>query len=354
MNVEEGAKEEGRGQEPSSLTRDPSLVPPPSALSPSSSALSPSPSRWPYRAAWLLACGTFPLILMGGMVTSYAAGMAVPDWPSTYGYNLFLYPLASWIHAADVRLEHSHRLIGVSVGLITIALVVLLWVCDRRRWARWLGVAALAGVCYQGVLGGLRVTQKSLLLADLHGCTAPLFFALCVGLVVFTSAHWQAADPPVPHASARRLGWLALLTLLAIYLQIVLGAQVRHLPFTARPFWFSFWFWPHLVLAFVLVAGVVALALFLRHLPGGPSMLRRRAWLLAGLLGVQFCLGLAVWVTRFGLPAWFTDYVWAVQYTVVAEGPWQGLTRTAHVGVGSLALAAALSLTLWTRRLLRA
>ena len=82
-------------------------------------------------------------------------------------------------------------------------------------------------------------------------------------------------------------------------------------------------------------------------------MLRRRAWLLLGSLGVQFCLGLAVWVTRFGLPAWFTDYVWAIQYTVVAGSRWQGLTRTAHVGVGSLTLVAALSLTLWTGRLLR-
>ena len=165
-------------------------------------------NRWPHRAAWLLACGTFPLILMGGMVTSYGAGLAVPDWPNTYGYNLFLYPLASWLHVWDVFLEHSHRLIGASVGMITIALAVLLWACDRRRWIRWLGVAALVGVCYQGVLGGLRVTRKSLLLADVHGCTAPLFFALCVGLVVVTSVRWQAADRPEPHpARGVRGGW---------------------------------------------------------------------------------------------------------------------------------------------------
>jgi cytochrome c oxidase assembly protein subunit 15 len=300
-----------------------------------------------------LACGTFPLILMGGMVTSFGAGMAVPDWPSTYGYNLFLYPLASWLHVGDVCLEHSHRLIGASVGMITIALVVLLWACDRRRWVRWWGVATLAGVCYQGVLGGLRVTQRSVLLADLHGCTAPLFFAMCVCLVSVTSPRWQAADRPQPHPDARRLGWLAFTALVAIYLQIVLGAQVRHLPPTARPFWFSFWFWPHLVLALALVLGVAALVWYVRRISGGPPMLRRRAWLLLGLLGVQFCLGLAVWVTRFGLPAWFTDYVWAIQYTVVAGSRWQGLMRTAHVGVGSLTLAAALSLTLWTGRLLR-
>jgi cytochrome c oxidase assembly protein subunit 15 len=246
------------------------------------------------------------------------------------------------------------------VGIITIVLAVLLWACDRRRWVRWLGVAALVGVCYQGFLGGLRVTHKSVLLADIHGCTAPLFFALCVGLVIFTSARWQAADPPAPRADARRLRGLTLATLLAIYVQIVLGAQVRHLPPMARPGWFAFWFWPHLAMAFALVAGVPALALFVRHLSREPGMvpampmLRRRARLLAGLLGVQFCLGLAVWVTRFGLPGWFTDYVWAIRYTVVADGQWQGLTRTAHVGVGSLSLAAALSLALWTRRLLRA
>jgi cytochrome c oxidase assembly protein subunit 15 len=217
-------------------------------------------------------------------------------------------------------------------------------------------------------------------LADLHGCTAPLFFALCVCLVSCTSVRWQTADEPEPHPDARRVGWLAFSTFWAIYVQIVLGAQIRHLPLTARPFWFSFWFWPHLVLALVLVAGVAGLVLLVRDLPAGEGdrhrggnvsacaipacgtepvplsrtpMLRRRTWLLLGLLGLQFCLGLAVWVTRFGPPAWFTDYVWAFQYTVVAGGRWQGLTRTAHVGVGSLVLAAALSLTLWTRRLLR-
>ena len=118
-----------------------------------------APSRWPHRLAWALACATFPLVFMGGMVTSYGAGMAVEDWPLTFGHWWF--PLSRWFPLygnADwgIFLEHGHRTIGQIVGLLAIALVIALWRCDRRRWVRWLGVLALAGVCLQGALGGLR------------------------------------------------------------------------------------------------------------------------------------------------------------------------------------------------------
>lgn len=106
--------------------------------------------RTPHLLAWTLACAIFPLILMGGLVTTYRAGMAVPDWPNTFGYNLFLYPLESWLQVFDVLLEHSHRVIGAAVGLAAISLAIALWVTDRRGMGRWLAVAAVAAYVSKG------------------------------------------------------------------------------------------------------------------------------------------------------------------------------------------------------------
>jgi len=310
-------------------------------------------SPWPHRVAWVLACATFPLIWMGGLVTTYGAGMAVPDWPNTYGYNLFLYPLSSWLAVWDVFLEHSHRLIGAAVGMITIALAVLLWRYDPRRWMRWLGVAAIVGVCLQGTLGGLRVIGDALLLAKVHGCTAPVFFALTTAMVAFTSPRWRQTGgtlAPSRPGVKRLTGW-AIAATAGVYLQIVLGAQLRHLSPLAGPIWFAIWTWLHLIVAGLVLVGLVWLGIaVIRRSSPGSIVARRGRWLI-GLVVVQVLLGLATWVVNFGFPAWFLDYVWDVDYTVVAEGRLQALVTTAHVGVGSLCLVASLSVTLWLLRL---
>lgn len=307
-------------------------------------------SPWPHRMAWLLACATFPLIWMGGLVTTYGAGMAVPDWPNTYGYNLFLYPLASWLSVWDVFLEHSHRLIGATVGMITIALAGLLWYFERRRWLRWLGVVAILGVCFQGTLGGLRVIGDALFLAKVHGCTAPVFFALSAAMVTFTSPRWQETGRSQESSSPRRLHWFALAATLGVYLQIVLGAQLRHFPPGAGPDWFAFWTWAHLIVAGLVLVGLIWLAVTVVRRTGQEPLLARRARILLWLVVVQVLLGLATWVVNFGFPAWFLDYVWDIEYTVVAEGRLQAFVTTAHVGFGSLCLVTALSLTLWLLR----
>ena len=117
----------------------------------------PSDSRWPHRLAVLLACTTFPLIWVGGLVTTYDAGMAVPDWPGTYGYNLFLYPWQTWLAGPwDLLIEHGHRLLGALAGLLTIAVVGAAYRWDQRRWLRYLAVIALAAIIAQGCLGGAR------------------------------------------------------------------------------------------------------------------------------------------------------------------------------------------------------
>ena len=82
------------------------------------------PSVWPHRLAVILAGATFPLLFIGGLVTSKGAGLAVPDWPTTFGYNMFLYPWSEMV--GNILYEHSHRLVAACVGLLTIALAVTL------------------------------------------------------------------------------------------------------------------------------------------------------------------------------------------------------------------------------------
>ena len=147
---------------------------------------------WPHRLAVVLGCATFPLLFIGGLVTSKGAGLAVPDWPTTFGYNMFLYPWSEMV--GNILYEHSHRLVAACVGLLTIALAVALWFGERRTWLRWLGVTALLVVIAQGILGGLRVVLLQNTLAILHACLAQAFFALTVGLALFTSREW-AGEP---------------------------------------------------------------------------------------------------------------------------------------------------------------
>ncbi len=141
-----------------------------SSFIPQASSFSP----WPHRLAVILACATFPLLFIGGLVTSLGVGLAVPDWPTTFGYNMFLYPWSKMI--GGIFYEHSHRLVASCVGLLTIALALTLWLKEPRPWLRWLGVAALALVIFQGILGGLRVVLLQQTLAIIHACFAQGIF----------------------------------------------------------------------------------------------------------------------------------------------------------------------------------
>src|SRR5437762_7781702 len=113
---------------------------------------------WLNHFAWLTATATLLLICSGGMVTSKGVGLAVPDWPTTFGYNMFFFPFSKWLgpRFGGIFYEHGHRLAASAVGLLTIILTLWLWLKEERRWVRWLGVGALFAVILQGVLGGLR------------------------------------------------------------------------------------------------------------------------------------------------------------------------------------------------------
>ena len=352
---------------------------------------------WLHRLAVLTAVTTFLLICMGGLVTSTDSGLAVPDWPTTFGYNMFLYPLSKtvsgflfsvdpslqadldkhslsaelrkalekneisvpenviistevrdsrWkltdkanertytliksgerldVYVHGVLYEHSHRLIGSIVGFLTIALMVSIWVKDARKWMKWLGVIALVAVIAQGVMGGLRVTNLSRVLAIIHACFAQAFFALTACLALFTSHSWLQTSVKIETTDAARLRRLSLITLGLIYIQFIFGAVLRHTG--------------NRLDAHLLFAGLVTIHIFLllrrilKNYPQNPALVRL-ILLLGGLLAVQLTLGFGAYLAEF---------------TTFGEGvaPVAGvIITTAHVAIGALMLVVSVVLTL--------
>jgi cytochrome c oxidase assembly protein subunit 15 len=190
-------------------------------------SISANTNIWLHRFAVLTAVATFLLLGAGGLVTSHEAGMSVPDWPNSYGYNMFLFPPSKWI--GGIFYEHTHRLWASVVGLMTTVLAVWLWLKDSRRWMKWLGVAAFLGVVAQGVLGGLRVTLSMDSLGIFHGVIAQSFFALVCTIALCTSRFWLAlTSRQIPVFVPRGLRSHVLYVTILIFLQLALGATMRH------------------------------------------------------------------------------------------------------------------------------
>ncbi len=313
-------------------------------------------TNWPHRMAVLLVCATFPLIWVGGLVTTTDAGMAVRDWPTTNGYNMFFLPFSQWFGSGwKLFVEHSHRVLGAVTGILTLLFLAAVWLRDGRKWMRWMAVAAVAGVIFQGVLGGFRVIQDERLLAMAHGCTGPLFFALAVVMSVFTSRRWQecsgAALPDLRRPGkaalqkavlqaadlkARKLTRLALLTTVLVYAQLVLGAQIRHMPATGSTTWFDAAVLFHLLNAAIVLVHGLLLAWRSR---GMSRWLTVPAWSVAALLVAQVALGAGTWVVNFGWPQWAQSLGLGREYVVQAQGAMQAAITTGHVAMGSLVLA---------------
>ena len=192
-----------------------------------SSNLPNKTNPWLCRFAVLTAFVTFLLIGLGGLVTSHGAGMSVPDWPNTYGYNMFAFPISKWV--GGIFYEHTHRLLASAVGLLTTVLTVWLWLADSRAWMKWLGVAAFLGVIAQGVLGGLRVTLHMDSLGVFHATIAQLFFILICAIALFTSRFWRelTTDKKTIFVS-HGLRALVLATTVMIFIQLIIAATMRH------------------------------------------------------------------------------------------------------------------------------
>ena len=178
--------------------------------------------------ALITAAATFPLIFMGGLVTSHQAGMSVPDWPNSWGYNMFTFPPSKWV--GGILFEHTHRLAGAFVGILTIALLVATLLTDGRRWMRLMSAAVLLAVCVQGTIGGLRVVLSDRDLAIVHGCAAQIFFCFIATFCAMTSRFWLEqrhlvqSDP----TTMRKVQTLGAITVTVILAQLVVGAIMRH------------------------------------------------------------------------------------------------------------------------------
>jgi cytochrome c oxidase assembly protein subunit 15 len=196
-------------------------APTPDSILPSGT--SRSPYRWAlYRFASFCAGSVLFLICLGGVVTSQNAGMSVPDWPTSYGYNMFYFP---WqFMTGGIFWEHSHRLVGSGVGTLIYILTVWLFF-QERIWLRWLGVAAAVMVSIQGLLGGLRVIEMNDQIGIFHACLAQALLVTVSLIALFTSRWWIEARPGLtpPRWTGRALAICAL-----IFAQLIIGATMRH------------------------------------------------------------------------------------------------------------------------------
>ena len=190
-----------------------------------STPVGPGPS-WLNRFAWFTALATLLLICSGGMVTSKGVGLAVPDWPTTFGYNMFLFPVSKWI--GGVLFEHTHRLIASTVGFLTIILAIWLRRVEDRQTVKTFGLLAVAGVILQGILGGLRVTMLKDQIGILHACLAQAFLGLIVLIAIVTTKFWRSLSADVDPPKFRATKTIAVATTIAIYVQLALGATMRH------------------------------------------------------------------------------------------------------------------------------
>ncbi len=313
------------------------------------------PPRSLHALAWVTAASAFVLIAIGGVVTSKGVGMAVPDWPTTYGYNPFFFPIDQW--TGGIFQEHVHRLAASGVGLLTLVLAVWFQVREPRVWVRRLAWLAFAGVCVQGGLGGTRVLLNgvsvlgipgSVFFGVLHATTAQLFLALVGSLTLVTSSLWARCTARPANVAAPAGGRAVLAVVGLMFLQLIVAATMRHqhaglaipdfplaygsiYPATdpdslhrinqqrmgvvedspVTPFQIHLQM-AHRVLAVTLVTAVFAVAWRLRR-QGRPWSVWGGVW--AGLLGAQFVLGAAT--------------VWTNKAADLA---------TAHVAVGALSL----------------
>jgi len=282
------------------------------------------PNRNLHRFAIFTAGCTFLLLIAGALVTSNDAGLAVPDWPLSYGS--LTPPMVGGIFY-----EHGHRMVATFVGLLSIALAIWLWRVESRRWLRWLGVAALGAVIGQGILGGLTVLFfLPPAVSSAHAALAQLFFCATVSIALFTSSWWDRARPSASDSGSPSIHFLAAAAVAVTFVQLILGAAFRHRGFGIVP---------HLVGAAVVAVLVFALARALRRRFAGVPILRNASRLLHTLIGTQLLLGGAAWWSR----------VYAAQFPQPI--PLMVSLTVIHTVTGALVLASLVLLTLVCHRI---
>lgn len=298
---------------------------------------------WLHRFAKLLVAATFTLIFIGGLVTSTGSGLAVPDWPTTYGHFMFSFPFSKMV--GGILYEHGHRMVASIVGLLMTILAIWLWIKEPRRWLKWLGAAALFAVIAQGVLGGITVLfMLPTAVSVMHACLAQGFFCLTICLAMFTSREWINKPTKIEDFSKPGIFYLAFLTSAAVYIQLILGAVMRHtgsgLAIPDFPLAFGKIIPPiqsqQVAIHFLHRVGALVVTVFVfwtvvqifRYHRDQAKLTRPAAVLVAGLILQIFLAGITIWSRKAVIPT------------------------TAHVATGAFILGTSLFLTLRAHRFL--
>jgi len=301
--------------------------------------MSPGSNVWLHRYAVFLVLCTLCLIFVGGLVTSTDSGLAVPDWPLSYG--MVFPPMVG-----GILYEHGHRLFAAGVGMLTIILAAWLLKSEPRRWVKVLGVVALGAVIGQGILGGLTVLfLLPVAVSVSHAGMAQLFLCILVTIAVATSGRWQDEHLRIEETAAPSLRALALGATLLIYVQVLLGALMRHTAsgMAIPDFPLSFGrlvpdhFTPqiaanyaHRIGALIVTLLVLWTVVRIARLHTADKVLRRRSFMLLSALILQIVLAAeTVWTGRGVIPT------------------------TLHVAGGALMLAMSVCLTLTVHRTIR-
>ena len=272
------------------------------------------------------ACCTFLLLIAGALVTSNDAGLSVPDWPTSFG-SFRMPPMVG-----GVKFEHGHRMVAGFVLILSLILTIWTFFADRRKWMRWLLLAAMASVVAQAVLGGLTVLfYLPPWISTAHATLAQTFFCLLVAAALFSGRDWMEGGPrQIMDTRRPRLITLTVLTTAAVYLQLILGAAFRHSAMKLLP---------HLIGAAVVSAVAVWTVTRVLTEFGRVAALRRPAVLLLAVLMVQLGLGFGSFLTKVD---WGKDAPQPMLSMVVVT--------VTHVAVGALLLAISVALAIQARR----
>ncbi len=284
-----------------------------------------SGSDWSGRRRFSIIAIVFATALLawGAFVTSIDAGLAVPDWPSSFdSYDPFN-PWPNWWEVTPILAEHGHRLLGALVGLFMTALAFWTWRSDERKWMKRVALGALLLVIFQGVLGGLRVVWVSLDLAVVHAAVAQIFYSLLATLILFVSPIWQRTVDRGYQSELQGLRSVTIRTVLAVYAQIILGALLRHPGVGIDPLFAGL----HLGFAFVAASAVFHMWVTIRTQYETDADLKRIAMWSLRILILQVALGL------------FAYFVLLDERGIVRPSNVQVVINSSHLVVGAMLMA---------------
>lgn len=295
-------------------------------------------NNWTARRTFSIVAFLFATALLGwgAFVTSIDAGLAVPDWPTSFDSFDPFNPWPNWWEVTPILAEHGHRLLGALVGLFMVVLAFWTWKTDSRGWMRRLAVGALILVIFQGILGGLRVVWVSLDLAVVHAAVAQIFYALLACLILFVSPLWQRTVDRGFYEPVRSLRPVVIRAVAAVYIQIILGALLRHPGVGIDPLLAGL----HLGFAFVASAAVFHMWIIIRTRYEEELDLRTVSFWSLRLLIVQVSLGL------------FAYFVLLDERGVVRPSNVQVVVNSAHLIVGALLFASTVLTAVLVFRLL--